>query len=246
MHWLLPELKGARVLMYQHIWPVADHFAVTPKQLDEQFSYLHKNGYKTIFASALINAIFEERDLASKTIVLTFDNGYRNQVEFVEPLLEKYGFCASLFLNGEKVMMGNSSTNGTKQSYLMAENIRKADPTLFEFGMNGYGSRSFAEMNEEQIRSDILMNRQIFSAMNLSVIPVFAYPSHIELDDRIKIDQCKRIMRQCGILAAFRKQNGSVSFPVKDIFELKRIGINGFDDLKRFKIKLKRGRVNIF
>jgi peptidoglycan/xylan/chitin deacetylase (PgdA/CDA1 family) len=246
MNWLLPGLKGTRVLKYHNIWPVADHFTVTPQQLEEHFIYLQENGYRSIFVSALVKAIIENKELPPKTIALTFDNGYSNQIEFVEPLLEKYGYCACLFLTGKKVMMGPVRENGTKENYLRAENLRKTDPTLFEFGLQSFSDKPFAAMNEEQIREDILMNQRVFSVMDISIIPVFAYPDSGRLYDKMKLDQIKKIMKDCGIISAFNMANGAISLPVKDIFELKRIEINGYDNLERFKIKMKKGRVSLF
>jgi peptidoglycan/xylan/chitin deacetylase (PgdA/CDA1 family) len=246
MNWLLPGLKGTRVLKYNHIWPVADHFTVTPHQLEEHFIYLQNNGYQTVFVSSLIQAILENKELPPKTIALTFDNGYLNQIEFVEPLLEKFGYCACLFLTGKKVMMGAVQGNGTKEKYLRAENLRKTDPTLFEFGFQGFSDNPISSMNEEQIREDVLMNQRIFSVMDISVIPVFAYPDSDRLQDKTKLIRVKKILKDCGIISAFNVANGSISFPVKDIFDLKRIEINGYDNLERFKIKLKKGRVNFF
>ena len=233
--------------MYHHVWPgVADSLTITPEQLEEQFVYLQSNGYRTISVSSLVESIYSNHPIPEKTIVLTFDDGYSNQINHVRPLLEKFGFCACLFLIGEKVMTATGQVNGIKESYLSVENICKADPDYFEFGLHGYSHHALDNMANEDFRKDIILNQQVFSAMNISVVPVFAYPYGSRSSDKEKRRLAKKIMQECGIKAAFRIGNGSVSLPVKDPYELKRIDITGFDNIKRFRIKLEKGKLKPF
>ena len=247
MHWMLPKLKGVRVLMYHHVWPgMPDYLTVTPLQLEEQFNYLKENGYQTIFVSELVDAISNKKELPPKTIALTFDDGYKNQVYYVAPLLKKYNFKACIFLIGDKLTMPNGSLNGSKETYLRIEEIRDADPHYFEFGLHSFSHRPFSSMTLDELKTDISMNKQVLSAAHISTIPVFAYPYGNRHSDKKKLYEARQLMHECGIKAAFRIGNGSITFPVKDIFELKRIDINGFDDLKRFAIKLEKGKLKPF
>lgn len=247
MHWLLPKLKGVRVLMYHHVWPnTSDSLTVTPQQLEEHFSYLKIHNYRTIPVSLLIDSMYSNRPLPENVIIITFDDGYRNQIDFVEPLLKKYGFCACLFLVGEKVMSASDQANDVKESYLSVERINKADRQYFEFGLHGYSHKALSQMTTEEFEADLILSKQVFSAMNISVAPVFAYPYGDRSPDKEKMAQIKGIMQACGIKAAFRIGNSAVSFPVKDRYELKRIDITGFDNIKRFRIKLSKGKLKPF
>jgi peptidoglycan/xylan/chitin deacetylase (PgdA/CDA1 family) len=247
MHWLLPKLKGVRVLMYHHVWPgIPDDLTVTPEQLDLQFNYLKQQGYQTIFVSELVQAIYQQKELPPNTVVLTFDDGYKDQLHYVEPLLKKYNFCACIFLIGDKLTNGNMHLNGSKENYLRIEEIQKADSRYFEFGFHSFSHRPLSEMNQEEFKADIELSQQVFHAASISAIPVFAYPYGNRYKERKKLEQAKKIMKEHGIKAAFRIGNSSVSFPVKDPYEMKRIDITGFDDLKRFKIKMNKGKLKPF
>ena len=247
MHWLLPKLKGVPVLMYHHVWPgTPDYMTVTPVQLEEQLSYLKSEGYKTVFASTLVQSLYNNEELPEKTIVLTFDDGYCNQVKYVQPLLRKFGFCASLFLIGEKVINTKNSGKEDKNDYLTLEHIGETDKDFFEFGLHSYSHRPVGEMSKEEVRTDLIRNQQTFSALNITAVPVFAYPYGNRPSKKKEVEEVKNVFRECGIVAAFRIGNGVVPFPAKDLFELKRIDINGFDTMKRFRIKLKKGKLKPF
>jgi peptidoglycan/xylan/chitin deacetylase (PgdA/CDA1 family) len=90
------------VLMYHSIvpdvTPSLHRTVVSEKQFLAQMKWLYTEGYQTI-------APLEARDLCQqqtafeKKIVLTFDDGYRSYIDFVQPVLAQFGFRATLFLS---------------------------------------------------------------------------------------------------------------------------------------------------
>ena len=247
MDFLLKEQDGVKVLLYHHVYPgTTDAMTVTPEMLEIHFQYLKENGYTTIPVSALIKAINKAEVLPEKTVVITFDGGYKNEIEFVEPLLKKYGFTACIFLIAQKTKLGISSEENGKYSYLGIESVINADPDLFEFGLHGYDHQSFEKLSVEEMRHDLIKSQEFFASINLNIIPVFAYPYGARPANSRKLDSMKNIFRELGIFAAFRIGNRAINFPVSDSYELTRIDIKGSDDLKKFKIKLRKGKLKPF
>jgi hypothetical protein len=78
--------------------PVFTLHSVEPTRFEEQLEYLTRNGYQTTDADHLYEFIVGITPIPEKTIVLTFDDGWRNLWEVAYPLLKKYGFQAISFI----------------------------------------------------------------------------------------------------------------------------------------------------
>lgn len=73
-------------------------YTVLPETLDHELEYLRDNNYHVISLSALSKYFDEGVPLPEKPIVLTFDDGWKNQYTYAFPLLKKYGFTATFFI----------------------------------------------------------------------------------------------------------------------------------------------------
>ena len=72
---------------------------ITPPEIFEKdMKYLSDNGYKSIGLDELIYAINNNKVLNSKSVVITFDDGYRDQYINALPILEKYDMKATFFI----------------------------------------------------------------------------------------------------------------------------------------------------
>lgn len=66
---------------------------------EEQLKFLKRRNYKTVHLNDLYASINQERQLPGKTVILTFDDGYADNYVFAYPLLKKYGFKGTIFVN---------------------------------------------------------------------------------------------------------------------------------------------------
>lgn len=73
-------------------------YTVEPEILDNELAYLRDNGYHVISLEALSRYFDEGVPLPEKSIVLTFDDGWKNQYTYAFPVLKKYGFTATFFV----------------------------------------------------------------------------------------------------------------------------------------------------
>lgn len=90
------------VLVYHQIAgppETASRLAVPPDAWAAQLAYLHDAGYQTVTMAALA-AVLAGRggQLPDRTVVLTFDDGYEDFHRRAMPLLDRYGFTATLFV----------------------------------------------------------------------------------------------------------------------------------------------------
>jgi len=80
------------------------NYLTTPyEHFEKELIYLKKKGYYTIDLIDLYNYINNDKIIPEKSIVLTFDDGYVDNYIFAYPLLKKYGFKGTIFVNPEFV-----------------------------------------------------------------------------------------------------------------------------------------------
>jgi len=73
---------------------------------DEQMSFL-KNSYSIISLNSLINTLRNDQIPHKKTIVITFDDGWRDNYLYAYPVLCKYGIPATIFLTTDFIGTDN-------------------------------------------------------------------------------------------------------------------------------------------
>ena len=81
------------IIMYHSILKDASRtgdYVITPDTLRSDFEYLKKHGYTGISVSELVSYVYEGASLPEKPVVITFDDGFLNNVSYAVPLLEEY------------------------------------------------------------------------------------------------------------------------------------------------------------
>src|SRR3972149_4438931 len=90
----------APILSYHHIarrWPQNSYY-VSPEIFDEERAWLKVNGYRVISFDDFYLAARGQGTLPPKPVVLTFDDGNRDQYTNAFPILKKYGLTATFFI----------------------------------------------------------------------------------------------------------------------------------------------------
>ncbi|MFC5652023.1 polysaccharide deacetylase family protein [Paenibacillus solisilvae] len=87
------------VLTYHSITDQAgSEYAVNTEQFKLQIEYLHSHGYHSINLKQFDTYLKQGKPAPDKLVLLTFDDGYRNNYDKAFPILQKYGFTAALFV----------------------------------------------------------------------------------------------------------------------------------------------------
>lgn len=71
---------------------------VTINEFEKQMQFLRENNYNMISLSEISKIIKEKKDIPERTVVITFDDGYRNIFKYAYPILLKYKIPATIFL----------------------------------------------------------------------------------------------------------------------------------------------------
>ncbi len=89
------------VIMYHSVCEKAPaDYIVSPAQLEEDLSWLRSHGFTSVSAQQLIDYTQGSGELPKKPVLITFDDGFYNNLSVALPLLEKYDMCAVVSIVG--------------------------------------------------------------------------------------------------------------------------------------------------
>jgi peptidoglycan/xylan/chitin deacetylase (PgdA/CDA1 family) len=87
------------VLCYHDIGPEPkEKLRIGVKAFEEQMRYLKAQGYRVVSLKDFLEFAAQKRQLPRKTVVLTFDDGWRSFRPYAQPILKELGFTATLFI----------------------------------------------------------------------------------------------------------------------------------------------------
>ena len=93
------------ILMYHYIepWPVnageiRKNLTVQPEDFAAQIRYLHDHGYVTVSLYDLLYALMLGWPLPPKAVVITFDDGYRDLMQYAALVMQPYGYTGTVFV----------------------------------------------------------------------------------------------------------------------------------------------------
>ncbi len=205
---------------------------ITVDTFETHLKFLKENGFQVLTLSGAIDYLKSSRP-KQKTAVITIDDGYTSFYQNGLPILTKYGFPATLFINTETVGGGD---------YMNWKDINGAIKQGIEIGNHTHSHAYFLNLPEstryETFEQEIIMSQQLINE-NTGIKPkIFAYP-YGEWDTNMK-----QIVKKTGFIAA--AQNSGVIYQGTDLLQIPRFPMSeSFGDIKNFasKAKMKSLRV---
>jgi len=94
-----PATEQLPILLYHSVAPVqelnpANLYTLDVEQFKAHMKYLHDNGFQTITTEQLSDLLYRKKKLPPKSVMITFDDGIANNLEYAYPVLKEYGFHA--------------------------------------------------------------------------------------------------------------------------------------------------------
>lgn len=197
----------------------AGDYVVSPDVFKADMNYLTENGYTTVFVRDVLDYIENGTPLPENPIIVTFDDGYYNVMEYALPFMQENNLKGVMNIVGS--YSEQSSEDGDRNpaySYLTWEDISKLDKSgVFEIGSHTYdmhsltgrkGCRRLYSENAEEYRAALLEDTgglQDILDEKSGVRPVtFAYPYGFISDESADI------MEEIGfkaLLTCYEKPN---------------------------------------
>lgn len=216
-----PDVKIPVLLYHNFVTKVPEtdpdnfNYINTPESFEENIKTLLENGYTIISMKELDEANNYKKGLPNKPIIITFDDGYYSNYEYIYPILKKYNIKASIFIITDKI---GQEIDGIK--YLgWDECLEMQNSGLVEIFSHSKKHVFYDKLPVREIRDDVKESyRMIEKHLGKQKLKVFAYPYGAYTNETVQT-----------------LKNNGIDFQVYDI------GINNFRSLDRNFIK----RINI-
>jgi peptidoglycan/xylan/chitin deacetylase (PgdA/CDA1 family) len=173
---------------------------------EEQMRYLKKEGYRVVSLKEFVDFMSFKRQLPRKSVVLTFDDGYRSFRDYAYPILKELGFSATLFVYTDYVGAGRNAFTWDDLKAMAAEgfDIQAHSKTHGDLRKApNESNEQFARRMQAELEQPLAQFQQ-----RLGSRPVFlAYPYGRQDDDVVKK------VKDYGYIAAFTvRRQGSPAF----------------------------------
>jgi peptidoglycan/xylan/chitin deacetylase (PgdA/CDA1 family) len=144
--------------------------SVTPEQFRQQMQYLSENGYNTIDLYDLSRAVTDKQELPPKSVIVTIDDGYRDNYENAFPILQEFGFEATFFLATDFIDRG-------LPGYMTWDMIREMAEAGMRFEPHSKTHPDLTGQDREYVIYQILGSMETIDAQIGSRPRYFNYPS---------------------------------------------------------------------
>jgi peptidoglycan/xylan/chitin deacetylase (PgdA/CDA1 family) len=236
-------LKRLPILMYHKVTDLGspDYLTITTRQLNRQLRYLVKKKYTAIFLSDLLDYLNGKKALPRKPVLITFDDGYKNNYTCLYPLLQEYGMKANIFLVAGFIRSSDNSL--FRNEFLHVDDARMMSSETVQFGLHSFEHTNYNDLTMLQVAEDIQKCRARLEQLGIPFEPCLAYTyGAYPKKDGKKRKQLFETLRENDIQLAFRIGNRLNRFPLKNRFLLQRLDIRGDESFSRFKFVLLVGK----
>lgn len=194
--------------------------SINPENLKEQLAYLRREGFFSITLSQLVYHLTLGQPLPPKPVILTFDDGYRDNYVNAFPLLQRYGLVGTFFLVTGPIDDGNP----TYMSWEMVSEMSDAGMDMEPHSQRHFDLRG---RSQEFLAAEILTSRAAIELHTGRPARFFAYPSGSY--DRAVI----AFLKANDFWAAVTTVQGA-SHSSQQVFELKRVRMRAKTTLDDF------------
>jgi peptidoglycan/xylan/chitin deacetylase (PgdA/CDA1 family) len=231
------RLDGAalRVLLYHRVADARDPLAVSPRRFREQMDFLAAAGFEVIDLAQVVDAL-ETGSAGSRTIGLTFDDGFTDVRDQALPVLSRHGFQATVFVT-TGVTDGRASFGWYERQppVLGWDEIGELDQQgTLHFEAHTVSHPNLLDVDDARAAAEIGDCRAELSEHLGRAVTLFAYPAGLHGERE------RRLARQAGYRAAVSCEPG-LNGPRTDRFALRRRQIDATDTLLDFRAKIGGG-----
>jgi peptidoglycan/xylan/chitin deacetylase (PgdA/CDA1 family) len=138
---------------------------VTAENFEKHLQFYKKKGFTTLTFSELAlyrKALVSFKYFPKKPLVLTFDDGYRDNLETASPLLRKYGFKAQLFLLADNKINSNvwdASGDEPAHEIMSQDERQKWKTSAYEIGSHGFRHQKITEFSLEEAQKELTQSK---------------------------------------------------------------------------------------
>jgi peptidoglycan/xylan/chitin deacetylase (PgdA/CDA1 family) len=224
--------RTLRVLMYHKVndlWP--NPTTVPTAVFAEQMSLLGELGYTPVSLDAVLAHYLEGAPLPSRAVLLTFDDGYRDNLQNALPILREHGYPAVLFvpvgfLDDTRPLPHEESLRllGIRNETVDWEELAELEAGGIRVESHGIGHRPLSELDPGEATREIALSKLRLEERLGREVAAFAFVKGSLADYR---PEHASLVQQAGYRLAFTSVSGA-NGPATDRFRLRRYNVEPY------------------
>lgn len=168
------------ILTYHSLDSSGSVISTAPSLFRSQMAWLHRKGFQTLSLVEAARHVRAGQPFRARTCVVTFDDGYETVYREAFPILEEYGFTATVFLitdycGKQNSWPGHVSPVG-EQSLLTWTQIDEMARHHMEFGSHTATHPDLACVTRNEAEREMRESKQAIQERLGRAVEVFAYP----------------------------------------------------------------------
>jgi peptidoglycan/xylan/chitin deacetylase (PgdA/CDA1 family) len=192
---------------------------------------LQNRGFEAISLNSLVESIRQKQPLPPKTVVLTFDDGFKNFYYSAYPVLQEFGFNATVFLVPGYLGASsewNRELKGLPELDLLDwGEISEMSDDGIDFGAHTMTHSDFSKLDLTKTRREIIDSKLEIERHLGKQVPFFSYPYGTLSKDALRVVK-EEYHGACSTRMDFVKVNS-------DIHQLPRIDMFYFSNNSLFE-----------
>jgi peptidoglycan/xylan/chitin deacetylase (PgdA/CDA1 family) len=233
------------ILMYHSVSADRDEHSVpyyqtttSGRRFVEHMQFLHENGYSTIRLNEIGDHLRERLAVENRVIAITFDDGFEDFYTTAFPVLQQYGFSATMFLPTSYI--GNSARQFKDKSCLTWDQVRELRKVGVVFGSHTVTHPQLHVADAALQKRELQESKDTIEQALGAAVHSFSYPYAFPEQDQAFARRLRETLSECGYTNGVSTIVGRAG-PGDDCFFLKRLPINDADDEALFRAKLEGG-----
>ncbi len=224
--------RTLRVLMYHKVNDTPENSVTVPVSLfDEQMAQLGELGYRPVSLDDVLAYYLEGVPLPQRAVLITFDDGYRDNLENAAPILDRYGYPAVLFVPvaylGEARPLPHDehlAARGVVNRTLEWRHLAELESSGIRVESHGIGHKPLADLELDEAAREITLSKLRLEDALGRPVRAFAYVKGSEAHYRpVHLS----LLRQAGYDLAFTSISGA-NGPTTDPLQLHRYNVEPY------------------
>jgi peptidoglycan/xylan/chitin deacetylase (PgdA/CDA1 family) len=229
------------ILMYHQV-PQVDRCTTHPyyctstvvNVFEQQIRFLHENQYRAVNLAEAYRCV-QTGDPDEKLVAITFDDGYRDFYTNAFPILDRYGYSATVYL--PTAYIGDVSRQFQGLDCLTWSEVRELRQAGVEFGSHTVTHPQLRDVSAEQLRSELSRSKDDIQQKLGERVETFGYPYAFPQTDRGFVERLRGTLEESGYRSGVTTVIGRLERSDNPLF-MSRLPVNAHDDLEFFRGKL--------
>jgi len=224
--------RTLRVLMYHKVNDLPNNRMSMPVSLfDEQMAVLKELGYRVVDLEAVLAHYGEDASLPDRAVLITFDDGYRDNLVNAAPVLKKHGYPAVQFVPiayvGDRQPLPHErylAAHGVHNPTVDWDEIRELESYGIRIESHGISHKPLAELEIDEAAREIAISKLRLEEKLGRRVRAFSYVKGSEADYK---PVHPSLVKQAGYDIAFTAVSGA-NTPRSDPLQLRRYNVEPY------------------